>query len=66
MRELRLAQTLDPNAGHAELLDLYAHIGLEEQTERELNLAARLDPNDEEVKIFYINALMIAGNRMKP
>lgn len=61
MRELRLAQKLDPNAGHAELLDVYAHIGLEEQTEKELDLALELDPNDEEVKTFYINALLIGG-----
>lgn len=61
MRELRLAQEFDPNVGHAELLDMYAHIGLEEQAKKEFELAVKLDPNNEEVKNFYINSFLISG-----
>jgi len=61
MRELRLAQQLDPNVGHAELVDFYSHIGLEEQTTKALEQALRIDPNNEEAKNFYINALMISA-----
>jgi DNA-binding winged helix-turn-helix (wHTH) protein/TolB-like protein len=61
MRELRLAQQLDPNVGHAELVDLYAHVGLEEHTAREFDLALKVDPNNEEVKNFYINACFISA-----
>ena len=61
MRELRLAQELDPNVGHAQLVDFYAHIGLEEQTTIALEQALKIDPNNEEIKSFYINSLLIAG-----
>jgi DNA-binding winged helix-turn-helix (wHTH) protein/lipoprotein NlpI len=61
IRELRLAQQLDPNVGHAEMGDLYSHIGLEEQTTKVLEQALKIDPNNEDAKITYINALMIAG-----
>ena len=61
MRELRLAQQLDPNVGHAEMGDLYSHIGLEEQTTIALEQALKIDPNNEDAKTVYINALMIAA-----
>jgi tetratricopeptide (TPR) repeat protein len=61
MKELRLAQQLDPNVGHAELLDLYSHIGLEEQTTKELEKALNIDPNNEEARNSYINALLISA-----
>ena len=60
-RELSLAQQLDPNAGHAELVDLYSHIGLEEQTVAELELALKMDPNNEDIKNFYINSCFISA-----
>jgi TolB-like protein/Tfp pilus assembly protein PilF len=53
VRELRLAQELDPNAGHFELADLYHHIGLEKQSDQELEMALRLDPNSERIKEVY-------------
>jgi DNA-binding winged helix-turn-helix (wHTH) protein/TolB-like protein/Tfp pilus assembly protein PilF len=59
--EVRLAQQLDPNVGHAELVDLYAHIGLEEQMTKEFDLALKIDPNNEEAKNFYINACFISA-----
>jgi DNA-binding winged helix-turn-helix (wHTH) protein/TolB-like protein/Tfp pilus assembly protein PilF len=61
IRELRLAQQLDPSVGHPELVDLYAHIGLEKQSVREFNLALQMDPNSEELKNSYINSLFISG-----
>ena len=61
MRELRLAQQLDPNVGHAELVDLYAHIGLEQETTKEFELALKVDPNNEEVKNIYVNAFLISA-----
>lgn len=61
MRELSLAQQLDPNVGHAQMLDICSHIGLEEQTTEALNQALKIDPNNEEAKNVYINALMIAA-----
>ena len=50
IRELQLAQRLDPNAGHFELADIYSHIGLDDQHEREIEIALELDPAGEIVK----------------
>jgi len=61
MRELRLAQEFDPNVGHAAMLDLYAHIGLEVQMKKEFELALKVDPTNEEAKNFYINSLLISA-----
>jgi TolB-like protein/DNA-binding winged helix-turn-helix (wHTH) protein/Tfp pilus assembly protein PilF len=58
-RELRLAQQLDPNVGHAELADLYAHIGLEQQAVEEFETALKADPNNDEIKVFYINSYFL-------
>lgn len=61
MSELSLAQQLDPNVGHAQMLDLCSHIGLEQQTTEALNQGLKIDPNNEEAKSVYINALLIAA-----
>jgi TolB-like protein len=50
IRELRLAQRFDRNAGHFELADIYSHIGLDEQHQRELEIALELDPASEIIK----------------
>ena len=55
IRELRLAQQLDPNAGHSELADLYHHIGLEEQAVEEFETALKVDPNSDRIKGCYID-----------
>jgi tetratricopeptide (TPR) repeat protein len=55
IRELRLAQQLDPNVGHAELAALYNHLGLEDQSLKEIDLALNLDPNNDRVKDQYLN-----------
>src|SRR5262245_50910152 len=47
IRELRLAQQLNPAADRAELGVLYAHVGLEELSIRELERAMEIDPTSE-------------------
>lgn len=51
VREVLLAQQLNPNIGHGELGYLYTHLGLEELAERELERAAEIDPTSEFVKV---------------
>ncbi|MBL8189034.1 MAG: protein kinase [Acidobacteria bacterium] len=57
IRGLRHAQQIDPNAGHFELAELYAHLGFDEWR-REMELALELDPTNEFIKgtyaMFYI------------
>ncbi|MFZ0062757.1 MAG: winged helix-turn-helix domain-containing protein, partial [Pyrinomonadaceae bacterium] len=61
IRELRLAQQLDPHVGHSELGDLYIHIGLEEEALREFENALRTDPDNDEIKSFFANMYMISA-----
>nr|MBA3716206.1 protein kinase [Pyrinomonadaceae bacterium] len=60
MRELLLAQQLNPNAGNYELGILYLHIGLEDLSDRELQRALDIDPTSENAKraivASYVNA----------
>jgi TolB-like protein/DNA-binding winged helix-turn-helix (wHTH) protein len=46
IRELQRAQELEPSVGHLELGVLYAHLGLDEQSRRELDLALLHDPRN--------------------
>src|SRR5262245_35221232 len=50
MRELRLAQQLNPSIGHHELGSLYYHLGIEDRSIRELQRALEINPtsNDEQ------------------
>jgi len=50
VRELLLAQQLNPNAGHGELAYLYLHLGLEDLGARELQRAFEIDPTSEFAK----------------
>ena len=50
VREVRLANQLNPNVGHAELAYLYAHLGLEDLATRELARAFEIDPTSENLK----------------
>jgi tetratricopeptide (TPR) repeat protein len=61
VRELRLAQQLDPNAGHAELADLYNHIGLERQAVEEFENALKVDPNNDRVKNFHVDWYFVSA-----
>jgi serine/threonine-protein kinase len=45
IRELRLAQRLNPSVGHTELGTLYDHLGFEERALRELQRGIEIDPS---------------------
>jgi TolB-like protein/predicted Ser/Thr protein kinase len=50
VREVLLAQQLNPNVGHGELAYLYLHLGLEDIAARELQRAFEIDPTSEFAK----------------
>ena len=50
VREVRLANQLNPNVGHAELAYLYNHLGLEDLAARELARAFEIDPTSDFLK----------------
>jgi len=50
VREVLLAQQLNPNVGHGELAYLYLHLGLEDLAARELQRAFEIDPTSEFAK----------------
>ena len=47
VRELLLAQQLNPNTGHADLAAIYGHMGLEDLASRELQRALDIDPTSQ-------------------
>ena len=50
VREVRLANQLNPNVGHSELAYLYQHLGLEDLAARELARAYEIDPTSDALK----------------
>ena len=50
VRELLLAQRLNPNVGHVELGSIYYHLGLEDLGDRAYQRALDIDPTSEYVK----------------
>jgi eukaryotic-like serine/threonine-protein kinase len=50
VRELRLAQQLNPNVGHGELAHVYIHLGLEDLAARSLERAFEIDPTSQFAK----------------
>lgn len=58
VKELLMAQQIDPNVGHEELADMYLHIGLEDLMDREIRRALEIDPTSEWIKlqmlVFYL------------
>lgn len=50
VRELLLAQQLNPNVGHVELGSIYYHLGLEDLADRAYQRALDIDPTSEHVK----------------
>jgi adenylate cyclase len=50
IRELLLAQELNPNVGHGELAFLYIHLGLEDLAARALERALEIDPTSQFAK----------------
>jgi hypothetical protein len=61
IRELLLAQQLNPNVGHAELGGLYHHIGLEDLGARELQHALEIDPTSEFAKSLTLYQYQMGG-----
>jgi DNA-binding winged helix-turn-helix (wHTH) protein/TolB-like protein len=61
IRELRLAQQLNPDVGHLELADLYFHIGLEELAIKELEIALGIDPNSDRIKMSFVNNYVLSA-----
>ncbi len=58
LRELLVAQKLDPNVAHVNLADLYYHLGLEKLADREFSKAIEVDPTSQNAKIdlrYYYN-----------
>ncbi len=50
VREVKLANQLNPSVGHAELTYLYTHLGLEDLAVRELARAYEIDPTSDALK----------------
>ena len=61
VRELRLAQEIDPTVGHSELGDLSFHIGLEQQGFDEYEIALKIDPNSDMIKSGFVSMLFQAA-----
>ena len=61
VRELFLAQQLNPNVGHAELAYLYLHLGLEDLAARELERASEIDPTSEYAKMMTLLMYELGG-----
>ena len=59
IREVLLAQQLNPNVGHAELGFLYMHAGLEDGAVRELQRALEIDPTSEFAKDLRITTYQV-------
>ncbi len=61
IREVLLAQQLNPNVGHGELAYLYIHLGLEDSAARELQRAFEIDPTSEFVKDLTLGMYEMGG-----
>ncbi len=55
VRELLLAQQLNPNVGHVELGSVYYHLGLEDLGDRAYQRAIEIDPTSEYVKYMIVS-----------
>ncbi|HEV8613394.1 MAG TPA: protein kinase, partial [Gemmatimonadales bacterium] len=62
IRELRLAQQLNPSVGHGAVGILCAHIGLEEPATRGLKRALEIDPNNPNDRARMIEVPFLLGN----
>jgi TolB-like protein len=62
IREMLLAQQLNPDVGHAELAGLYSHVGLWELSSKELLRAQEIDPTSDFVKGIIITQYWLMGD----
>jgi eukaryotic-like serine/threonine-protein kinase len=62
LREMLLANKLNPNVGHSELAYMYIHLGLEDLAARELQLASEVDPTSEYDKSTKLLVEEVTGN----
>ncbi len=61
VRELMIAQKLDPSAGHSELATIYYHLGLEQPAVRELRRALEIDPTSSVNRFHYVEGMSTLG-----
>ncbi len=61
VRELLIAQQLNPNVGHTDLTALYGHIGLEDLASRELQRALEIDPTSKANNDLIFITLWLGG-----
>jgi len=62
IREALAAQQLNPNVGHGELAATYAHVGLTDLADRELQRASEIDPTSEFVKDLIVTRYWLLGD----
>lgn len=62
VRELQIAQQLDPNVGHFELAYVFFHLGLKDAALRQLEIARRNDPLSEAVKVTIATTYFFGGD----
>lgn len=61
IRELLLAQKLNPSIGHADLAAIYGHIGLEDMASRELQRAVDADPTSQKNSDLTLTIYWLGG-----
>lgn len=61
IRELKMAQALNPSIGHSELGVVYARLGLEERALHELNRGLEIDPGGDWTATHFLNGLADLG-----
>jgi serine/threonine protein kinase/TolB-like protein len=61
VRELLLAQQLNPNVGHAQLGYVYTHLGLEDLAARALERALEIDPTSQFAKGLIVGLYEMSG-----
>jgi TolB-like protein len=62
IHEMRQAQQLNPDVGHAETAGLYSHVGLWDLSTKELERAQEIDPTSDFVKGIIITQYWLMGD----
>lgn len=61
VREVLFAQKLNPTVGHEDLAAWFAHMGLEDASERERQLALEIDPTNQTIKDLSVIIYNLGG-----